>query len=77
MTPVARHQDGRSERQADIQELSYSLGELSTWVQRPQAIAKCFVSDVYALKSLIPVQLDPTKYSGRGMHRIISLEVRS
>ena len=31
-----------------------SLAVLQTWVHRPQAIAKCTVSDVYVLQALVP-----------------------
>jgi len=44
----------------------YDLATLQTWTQRPQAVTKCFVQDVYSLKALIPGQVHAGDYLGRG-----------
>ena len=42
-----------------------SLSALQTWVHRPQAIAKCFISDVYGLRALAPAEETLSTYTGR------------
>ena len=44
-----------------------AFSSLQTWVHRPQAVAKCFVSDVYALRALIPGEFTLSSYASRGM----------
>ena len=42
------------------------LSVLQTWVHRPQAVAKCTVSDVYRLRSITPGEEAGTSYGTRG-----------
>jgi hypothetical protein len=44
----------------------YPLSTLQTYVQRPSAITKCFISDVYALRACVPADVQGTSYIGRG-----------
>ena len=44
----------------------YDLATLQTWTQRPLAVTKCFVRDVYSLKALIPPGITAAEYLGRG-----------
>jgi len=59
-----------SPKQALTQSLP-ALSTLQTWVHRSQAIAKCFVSDVYGLRALVPAELTLSSYASRGMSTIL------
>ena len=45
---------------------AYPLSTLQTYVQRPSAITKCFISDVYALRACLPADAQGMSYIGRG-----------
>ncbi|ORX39576.1 hypothetical protein BD324DRAFT_614216 [Kockovaella imperatae] len=42
-----------------------SHGQLQAWVQRPHAITKCTIADMYAMQTLVPSEVDPESYTIR------------
>lgn len=43
-----------------------SSASLQTWVYRPQAVTKCFVSDVYRMRALLPADSLAQRFAPRG-----------
>lgn len=63
MTSVTPNWASSSQHLLDTDDLP-SLPVLQTWVHRPQALAKCTVSDVYQMRTVM--YPDAGRYAGRG-----------